>query len=229
LKNDGIAGDLMKKSILLVAMGMLLLPSMLTAQTPEARIEAARTRIISLGYPASLLDERVAEGRAKGVPIERVATAVERRADALQAAGSAIRPLVAQPSAAELSAGADAVEAGIPANMLAGVISGARSSDRAVAMAVLTYLHREEGIPVDVALERVAAAMAQGPQALRDLPARSAAAAANARRGAGAPGSARSPSGANRQPGQGQRPGVVRPGNDQPPEQRSTRPGSTRQ
>jgi hypothetical protein len=134
---------------------------------------------------------------------------------------------VARPTRAELSAGADAVEAGIPPHILGRIVSAARSSDRAVAMAVLTYLHREEGIPVEAALDRVTAAMAQGPQALRDLPARSAAAAATARRGPGAAGAAgRPPADANRQPGAGQRPGVVRPGNDQPAEQRPTRPGN---
>src|SRR5690606_3804779 len=106
-------------------LGILLIPTALLAQTPESRIESARGRIAELGYPATLLDERIAEGRAKGVPMERIAAAVERRAVALHTAGTALRPFIDRPSAAELSAGADAIEAGIPPGILGRIASGA--------------------------------------------------------------------------------------------------------
>jgi hypothetical protein len=179
---------------------MLLLPTGTAGQIPgsgfrdaaaganaEARIEAARQRVAASGLPVVLLDQRIAEGRAKGVPLNRIAEVVERRANALLAAGNALRPTVAAPSAAELGAGADAVEAGIPADALRRVIADARSDDRAVALAVLTFLHSQRGLPVETALERVREAAARGPAALRDLPARAAA----ARGGAGPPANGR--------------------------------------
>ncbi|MBW3571262.1 MAG: hypothetical protein KY467_09160, partial [Gemmatimonadetes bacterium] len=49
------------------------------AQDPQQRIETARQRAESAGIPVALLDSKVAEGRAKGVPMDRIAGAVERR------------------------------------------------------------------------------------------------------------------------------------------------------
>jgi hypothetical protein len=43
--------------------------------TPEQRIAAARQRASTVGIPVSLLDGKVAEGRAKGVPMDRIAAA----------------------------------------------------------------------------------------------------------------------------------------------------------
>src|SRR5690606_6920073 len=66
--------------------------------------------------------------------------------------------------------------AGIDRGSLRAVIQGARAQDRPVAIAVLTYLHREGGLPVGLALQRVRTAMGEGPDALRTLPGRAAAA-----------------------------------------------------
>jgi hypothetical protein len=201
-------------------LGMLFCAGIAIGQDPGSRIEAARQDVERAGIPVSLIDARVAEGRAKGVPLDRIATVVERRAMLLMEAREAMA--VAQTlSAAELGAGADALDAGIGRGVLRDVIEGARSEDRAVAIAVLTYLHREAGVPVGQALQRVREAMGEGPEALRNLPGR--AAAAQGRRGppegvgAGGPPGGRPPGAGQGQgpppgvPGPGQRPGGGRP------------------
>jgi hypothetical protein len=202
----------------------LLVPTQLSGQTTEARIEAARRRVSDSGLPVLLLDQKIAEGRAKGIPAQRIAEAVERRANALLQAGNALRPAVQAPSTAELSAGADAVEAGIPVNALRLAIAEARAEDRAVAIAVLTFLHRERGLPVATALARVREAAARGPAALRDLPAR-----AGAGRGATRPNqpgaTAGPPAGAGRLRAPGERLPGNRPGDgNRPQDQGAARP-----
>lgn len=186
---------------------LLLAPGALASQgTPDARVRSAMERVAAAGVPVSLLEARVAEGRAKGIPMGRIAVAVERRADALIRARDAMSGARGL-TEADLAAGADAVEAGIEGGALRAVIDQARAEDRPVAIAVLTYLHREQGIPVDQALARVGEALSQGPEALRSLPARAAAARARGGRpdgiGAGGP-----PSGV---PAPGGLPGAINP------------------
>jgi hypothetical protein len=146
------------------------LPASLWGQTPEQRIEATTRRLTELNLPTSPIELRVAEGRAKGVPLDRIAAAVERRAEALVSAAAVLRASTSNPSVPELAAGADAIEGGIPTSALQQVIQGARAEDRPVALSVLTYLHRERGLPVDQALARVTEALREGPEALRSLP-----------------------------------------------------------
>lgn len=194
----------MKASLVLILFTLVLSPAAVAAQaTPAARIDAARRGLAAAGVPTSLLDNRIAEGRAKGVSMERIAAVVERRAAALTAASRAMDGNRVGPG--ELSAGADAIEAGIDAGSLRSVIAASPDNDRPVAIAVLTYLHRERGLPVGQALARVKAAIRQGPEALRTLPAE---AAANARRGGAPNGSNQPPAGA---PPPGQRPGAGKP------------------
>jgi hypothetical protein len=203
------------KRWLLPLLAALLLPGMAAAQTAEARIEAARARALQSGLPVALIDERIAEGLAKGIPAERIAIAVERRATSMMSARQAMRAANIEATTAMLAAGADAVEAGISEQAIRRVMVGARAADRPVALAVLTYLHRDRGIPLDRALDAVTEAMARGPDALRDLPAR-----------AGAPGRADGAAGPRRPsggppaavPAPGQRPGGARPndGGDRP-------------
>ena len=159
----------MRSRAFALVLAIMLAPGALGAQSPESRIEAARRRAQEAGVPVALLDSRVAEGRAKGVSMDRIAAAVERRATSLLRARAALRGSPGVTSA-DLSAGADAVEAGIGEAPLREVVSRARAADRPVAIAVLTYLHREQGLPVAQALARVTAALAAGPEALRNLP-----------------------------------------------------------
>jgi hypothetical protein len=171
---------------LVVLVTALVVPVSLAAQDPGARIRAAEARTAAAGIPVSLLEMRVAEGKAKGIPMDRIASVVERRATSLLDAKAAMDPASTRLTAAELGAGADALERGIDGRSLRTVIQEARSEDRAVAIAVLTYLHGEGGLPVDRALARVTQALKKGPGALRDLPAQ--AAAERASQGRGGPG-----------------------------------------
>jgi hypothetical protein len=198
--------------IALALLALTLAPAQLMGQSPDARIEAAKSRATAAGVPVSLLESRVAEGRAKGIPMDRIAAAVERRAASLVAARDAMGRSRRDITAADLGAGADALEAGIPANDLRTVIEQARSGERPVAIAVLTYLHETEGLPVDQALARVTSALGKGPDALRALPAQAAA----ARQRRGPPAASEQGKGARGAPpaavpGQGNRPGTANP------------------
>lgn len=146
---------------------------------PAARIEAARQQARVAGLPVSVLDSKIAEGAAKGIPLDRVAAAVERRLTALararEAMGAGPRGAPVRPE--DLSVGADAVEAGVSAAALGALTTAAPLAKRAVAIAVLTQLVRG-GMASEQALARVSTALRGAPEALANLPAR---AAANAR------------------------------------------------
>jgi hypothetical protein len=187
------------------------LPDAAGAQPPERRIEAARQRAASAGIPVALLDQKVAEGRAKGIPMERIAAAVDRRLDALGRARQAMGR--AAGSAADLSVGADALEAGVEPGALGRLAAAAPGDRRAVAIAVLTQLV-SEGESSERALSRVTAALrGGGPDALRRLPGEAA-----AERARGGPPAGRGPGQAGGQgPGQGGPPASV-PGPTQRPE-----------
>jgi hypothetical protein len=139
--------------------------------TPEQRIAAARQRASTAGIPVSLLDGKVAEGRAKGVPLDRIATAVERRLASLQRArdamGGGARPPALTP--ADLNVGADALDAGVEPNALGRLAREAGADRRTVAIAVLTELV-QGGMASEQALARVTAALARDPDELRRLP-----------------------------------------------------------
>ena len=109
------------------------------AQTPQARIDAAMVKAKAAGLPVALLESKVAEGRAKGVSMDRIAAAVERREAALERASSVLRG----PRAVDddgLDAGADAVEQGISEAVLAAIADAAPRERRSVAIAALTEL-----------------------------------------------------------------------------------------
>lgn len=207
---------------LILAM-MLMVPYGAAAQQSgdaTARIEAALRQAREAGIPEALLQNRVAEGRAKGVPLERIADAVERRAASLFSAQELMRQSVGQTGQPELAAAADAVEAGVAGSAVAEIARSSRGDDRAVALAVLTYLHGQ-GIPDDQAVAQVRGALRQGPDALRNLPAQ---AAARGRGQTGRPADAGPPAGVSRGnagrrgppagiPGPGSQPGAGRPDN----------------
>lgn len=152
------------------------------AQDPQQRIETARQRAESAGIPVALLDSKVAEGRAKGVPMDRIAGAVERRLAALMRAREAMAgaPRGAPVTQADLSVGADAIEAGVEPRVLGRLAAAAPGDRRAVAIAVLTELV-SQGESSEQALARVSSALQRGPDALRRLPGE--AASERARRG----------------------------------------------
>jgi hypothetical protein len=154
---------------LFLAVALLLAPlSGAGAQTPAQRIQAARQHASQAGIPVAMLDSKVAEGHAKGVPDERIATAVERRLGSLQRARDAMAGQAAL-APADLSVGADAVEAGVDPGVLGRLAREAAPDRRAVAIAVLTELVKE-GVASEQALQRVTAALSRGAEELRRLP-----------------------------------------------------------
>ncbi len=142
-------------------------------QPPQDRINTGLARARQVGIPVALLESKIAEGKAKGVSLERIAAAVERRLAALEKASHALR---GEPDAdSSLSVGADAVEAGVSEAALKAIAENAPRDRRNVAIAVLTELVEQGHVP-EAALERVREALKRGPDALANLPAQAAAA-----------------------------------------------------
>jgi hypothetical protein len=111
--------------------------------TPEARIAAAMDAAAEARIPTSLLANKVAEGEAKGIPGDRIATAVEARLSALiRAAGTLDRAGLESQSEGELLVTADALEAGVGEEALVAVSGRASGQRRVVAIAVLADLVR---------------------------------------------------------------------------------------
>jgi hypothetical protein len=192
-------------------------------QPPQDRINTALARARQVGIPVALLESKIAEGKAKGVSLERIADAVARREAALERASGALR---GKPEAASsLSVGADAVEAGVSDVALKAIADNAPRDRRNVAIAVLTELV-EQGHASATALERVTEALKRGPDALANLPAQAAA----ARGGAAATGARGGRSGAEAGPppsvpAPGGSPQAGRPGGPPTGTGRPTNPG----
>jgi hypothetical protein len=204
------------RKVTLVALVALVgaVPATLSGQSAaEARIQAAIERTQQAGIPADLVQMKVREGQAKGIPADRIAAAAAHRADALLRAQDALKRAGVQPTRDDLAAGADALGAGVSAAALGAAADMAPGGQRTVAIAVLGALVGQ-GEGIENALARIQEAMSRGgPDALANLPAQAAA----ARAGQGGPPS---------QAGQGQdaRPqGVPAPG--QRPQ--GGRPGAT--
>lgn len=180
------------------------LPAAAHGQDPQQRIDAARRRAESAGIPVALLDSKVAEGRAKGVPMDRIAVAVERRLGTLQRAREAMG--AARVTQADLSVGADAIEAGVEPGVLGRLAAAAPGEHRAVAIAALTHLVNQ-GESSERALALVTSALRRGPEALRRLPGE--AAAERARGNGPPPGRGNQGQGGARGRGQGGPPATV--------------------
>jgi hypothetical protein len=158
-----------------------------------------------------VLESKVAEGLAKNVAMARIAIAVENRAQAMERAHAALsRAQQDRPSVQDVAVATDAIEAGVSEAVLETIAETAGAERRTVAIAALGYLVAEGHVP-EVALARVQAALAQGGDALANLPGM----AGGAGQGVGGP-----PAGV---PAGGPPAGVGRPGG--PPGQQSGRPG----
>ncbi len=179
----------MIRTVVLAAALLVLGVSSLHAQTAsdaQQRIERAKERAAATGIPVSLLESKVAEGMAKGVPMERIAVAVENRLAALSRARTVMSLEERDWSPADLSVGADALQEGVSEQALRSVSRAAPPDRRAVAIAVLTHLVQQGDDP-NHALAQVQAALQQGPEALRSLPAEAAAERERRDRGEGPP------------------------------------------
>jgi len=192
-----------------VAMVVLLVSSggsvVAQVQPPQDRINTAMARARQVGIPLALLERKIAEGRAKGVSLERIAAAVEQRQAALEQASQA---LAGQQGIrdADLSVAADALESGVSKAVLRAIAETAPRDRRAVAIAALTQLVELGHLP-DAALARVRDALTRGPDALANLPAE---AAGSAGRRGGPPTNAPGAAGGRGQGGPP--PGVPAPG-----------------
>lgn len=156
----------------MIVMALLLAPVTATAQqvdgraqgttaarTPNQRIETAIDAAARANVPRALLESKVAEGEAKRVPAERIATAVEARSTSLIRAATLLRNSdVAATGAAQLAVTADALEAGVSESAVVEVTRSAAPERRTIAVAVLADLVRLGG-GSEIALGRVTAAL----------------------------------------------------------------------
>jgi hypothetical protein len=124
---------------------------------PTARIDAAMQAAAQADIPLTLLESKVAEGKAKNVPLDRIATAVEIRLQSLIKASEIVqRAKLESTSESELAVSADALEAGVSQNALVQISRSAPAERRAVAIATLTALV-QLGHASEQALARVSA------------------------------------------------------------------------
>lgn len=181
----------MRRTLTLLAGAFMLVPAVLAAQEAQskpparetasqsteaqARISAALETAIEAGIPVALLEQKVAEGKAKGVSMERIAAAVEARLAGLTRAGEALAEAgLSSTTSAELSVAADAVQAGVSQTALVTISESAPEDRRVVAIAVLADLVLLGRTP-DRALAEVQVALQRGPAALANLRAETAA------------------------------------------------------
>lgn len=173
----------MRRTPILIAGALLLAPTLLAAQAAttdpaaaaRARVEAAMQAAVEGGIPVALLEQKVAEGKAKGVSMDRIAAAVEARLAGLVRASEVLTEAgLTGATNAELSVAADAVQAGVGGTALATISTTAPPDRRVVAIAVLADLVAMGRAP-DRALTEVQAALQRGPAALANLRAEAAA------------------------------------------------------
>jgi hypothetical protein len=161
----------MKRVVVIGTCALLLgvaVPAWPQDDTSDSRIAAAFARASATGIPVGLLESKLAEGKAKGVPMDRIAGAIERRLAGLERAREALAGR-GQVNAADLAVAADALDSGVSAAVLRAIAESAPQERRAVAIAALTQLVQLGHVP-ERALEQVREALQRGPQALADLP-----------------------------------------------------------
>jgi hypothetical protein len=174
----------MRSKTLCLAAALILAPAALLAQDSttaagpaagaDAKIDAALSTALDAGIPVSLLEGKIAEGKAKGVSMDRIAAAVQHRLDGLLKAQDALQKAgLESTTEGELSVAADAVQGGVSQTALAAISQRSTDGSRAVAIAVLTDLVAQGHVP-EQALAQVEAALARGPEALANLSAESA-------------------------------------------------------
>jgi hypothetical protein len=157
----------MKRMSMVALLALLAAPAMAAGQ--EEGIDQAFARVEAAGIPVSLLESLQAEGKARGVSMDVLADAMQRRADALIRAREAMRTDGSDASEAELAAGADALQAGVSEAVLAALTENTDGHDqRVAATAALGVLVELGHVPAE-ALTRVEAALARGPEALGSL------------------------------------------------------------
>ena len=133
----------------------------------QARINAAVEQALSVGIPVSMLESKVAEGRAKGVDMTRIAAAVEHRLEVLTTAQSAISARGSAVSHAELAAAASALDAGADVTDVQEVRESAKPEQRPAALSLLAELIAEGNLPAQAVAGVQTAIAAQSAALLR--------------------------------------------------------------
>lgn len=164
------------RSMLTWAFVLALLPASAIAQDADEQIQNALTQAQEAGIPVESLQSLMDEGRAKGIPMERIADAIQARMDGLARAQQALAG-IPDVGTADVELGADALESGVSEAVLAEIANTAPTERRGVAIAALSYLV-DSGIVPEQARARVQEALARGPEALQNLPAQARAAGA---------------------------------------------------
>jgi hypothetical protein len=159
----------MRTHTLTLLIVLALVPTAGWAQSPEEQIETALSQALEVGIPVSLLESKIAEGKAKGIPMDRIAMAVEQRLEGLTRAQEVMGLGADDLDAAQISVGADALGSGVSEAVLAEIAGTTPPDQRAVAVAALTHLVGQ-GIVPEAALLRVQGALAQGPEGLANIP-----------------------------------------------------------
>jgi hypothetical protein len=163
----------MRTRTLYLAAVLAALPAGLAAQdstgTTSARLTATLETAMEAGIPVSLLERKIAEGRAKGVVLSRIEAAVDARLQALaQARDAMVAGGMRHTTEGELSVAADAIQSGVSATALTAISRTAPEGRRAVAFAVLSDLV-VSGRTSDQAALQVQQALEAGPEALANL------------------------------------------------------------
>jgi hypothetical protein len=138
-------------------------------QPPQDRVNTALARARQVGIPVTLLEAKIAEGKAKGKSLDVIAAAVERRETSLEHASQVMKGQAGN-GEAELSVAADALDSGVSDAVLRAIADSAPRDRRAVAIVALTQLVQLGHVP-EKALDRVKDALKRGPEALLNLPA----------------------------------------------------------
>jgi hypothetical protein len=125
------------------------------------RVRELSRELAEEGIPPQLIRRKALEGVAKGVPPDRIVTAVEAYSGRLLEAKGLLGP---DQNGASLSAAAEAVRRGVPPEAIRGLArqgAGRRQGGLAVPLLVLGDL-TEAGVPTDQALAVVEEAMRRG-------------------------------------------------------------------
>ena len=208
----------MKNAQMLIAIaalaGAAVAPAAAQQAQADQRIQETLERARQAGLPVELLQSKVVEGRAKGVPMDRILMVVQQRAEALGRAQTVLVGVLGSESvqSQDVAVAADALQAGVEEAALARVATTSQGQQRTVALSVLAQLVAN-GIVSEEALRQVQGAMARGNQALMNLPAQA----------VGPPPGAGPPAGV---PASGRPPGAGRPPHAGPPPNAGPPPGN---
>ena len=140
-------------------------------------VEALGTAAIARGLPADPLIQKAIEGSAKGIPIDRIASAVRTVVAQLDTAAGAMHVAgMRDPDTTLVAAGGFAVTAGLSGRHVGAVVHAAEGHERADLLAALRVAGTLTalGVPPKESVGLVSASLAaeQSPSELLALPAR---------------------------------------------------------